>query len=468
MNQKNLISISFTILFACLQWVSLAQIHRPTIFVETDLMVSAGKFAPFWAISNKYGIFSTENNVALLRTGVESKTDTTRNISYGYGLDAIYRYDSKSKIWFQQAYAEGKLFFLLLKGGLFEETFGSQDNQLSTGNYLWSGNARTMPKIALYTNDYILVPFTFDFLEVKTGISHGWFGEKDQYVRNAYLHQKYLYFRIGEKKLPISVNFGIHHTAMWGGVSPDTTRGDLPSDFNAFKSVLIPRIGGDQGPVEEQINVLGNHLASYSLGVDYNVKKFKFSLYWNTFLDDKNGRVGVDWKNRTDGLWGLVISRKDSSAFLQKIVLEFFNSTNQSGDPSLSGNDDYFNNYLYRSGWTYRKMTIGTPLITSPVYTNRVPEMKNYLDNNSLTAFNAGVLCRINDKYLSVKLTYSLNYGTIVIPFEKTRPQLYSSIVYSYCSKRYQNLFISWQGAFDIGTHVGNNAGILVSARKTF
>jgi len=109
-------------------------------------------------------------------------------------------------------------------------------------------------------------------------------------------------------------------------------------------------------------------------------------------------------------------------------------------------------------------MTIGTPLITSPVFT----DIANYLDNNSITALNAGVLSKIKQSYLSLKLTFSLNYGTISYPYEKTHSQLYSSIDYTYPSKKIRNLFISWQGAFDFGTHLGNNAGILVKARKTF
>jgi len=142
---------------------------------------------------------------------------------------------------------------------------------------------------------------------VKGGLSHGWFGEKDQYVKNAYLHEKYAFLRIGEKTLPVSVNIGIHHTAMWGGVSPVDTIGKLPSDLNAYSSVFFARMGGDQGPINEQINVLGNHLASYSLGADYKRDNYILSIYWQTFLEDKNGRIGLDRKNRPDGLWDLLL-----------------------------------------------------------------------------------------------------------------------------------------------------------------
>jgi hypothetical protein len=468
MNLKILKWIFFITLIAFAKTSTLAQTNKPEIFLETDFMAGLGKYAPYWTISNKHGIYSTEKKLALIRAGIKTRPDTSKLISFSYGLDVINRYDSNYKIWLQEAYAEIKFSFLLLKGGLFEESYGNQDTQLSTGAYLWSGNARPMPKIILCSNDFVTVPFTYNFLEVNGGLSHGWFGEKDQYVKNTYLHQKYAYIRIGEKKLPVSINLGIHHTAMWGGTSPDSTAGTLPTDIHAYSSVFFARIGGDQGPVNEQINVLGNHLASYSLGIDLKLENFKISTYWQTMLEDKNGRIGLDRKNRADGLWGIVLSSKDSSVFLQKIVVEFFNSRNQSGDPLKSGNDNYFNNYLYKSGWTYREMTIGTPLITSPIYSNRDPSLYNYLDNNCITAINMGALSKIKDKKISLNFTYSMNYGTISIPYENMKSQLYSGIGFTYPSKKFQNLIITWQGALDVGTLLGNNVGLLIKIHKTF
>ncbi|HJZ39243.1 MAG TPA: capsule assembly Wzi family protein [Bacteroidales bacterium] len=458
--------IGFLILAGIITLVSNAQILRPALFVETDVKASAGKNAPFYSVSNKHGVFSDEKNTLLLRSGITAGIDTSKKISLSYGLDAIYRYGSESGIWLQQGYAHVKIHFLIIQGGIVEEAFGNQDDQLSSGAYLFSENARPMPKIALYTNDYVIVPYTKNLLEIKGYFAHGWFGEKDQYVKNAWLHQKYFYIRIGEKRFPWSVNLGIHHTAVWGGTSP--VYGSLRADWEAFRSVFFARMKGDQGPDNEQENAVGNHLASYSLGIDYTMKRHKLKFYWQTMLDDKNGRVGVDWKNKGDGLWGIVIQKRDDSNGLRKVGLEFFNSTSQSGDPNFSGGDNYFNNYLYRSGWTYRDMTIGTPLITSPVFTNRTPEMQDYLENNSLRALTAGIIYEFDEKQVSIRLTYARNFGTIALPYEQPRDQLYSLIGYNYYSRRYKDLMFSWEGAFDTGSHFGNNIGLLFRMRKTF
>jgi hypothetical protein len=253
---------------------------------------------------------------------------------------------------------------------------------------------------------------------------------------------------------------------MWGGTSPEF--GKLPASWGAYKSVFLGRMKGDLGPDTEMRGVLGNHLASYSLGIDYRLKSYKLKFYWQTILEDKNGRVGVDWKNKGDGLWGISISPPIKVEGINKIILEFFNSTSQSGDIAFSGNDNYFNNGLYRSGWTFREMTIGTPLITSPIFTNRTPEMYYYLDNNCVRAITTGIIYDIYEKQLVAKMTFSRNYGTIERPFNKARGQFFSAIEYTYYSKRYQNLLFSWQGTFDIGSHLGNNAGLLLRLRKTF
>lgn len=446
--------------------VSNAQITQPVIFAESIMKTGVGKNPPYYSVSNQHGIFSREKNAVLLRTGIISNLDTIKKISLAFGLDAIYRYDSQSDIWLQQFFIKIKTCFLVFHGGYIEEAFGTQDDLLSSGSYLFSSNARPIPKIGLSTIDYVIIPFTNDLLELKAGISHGWFGKKDQYVANAYLHNKYLYLRIGRGKLPVSFNLGIQHAAIWGGKLPYGTK--LPSDWSAYKSVFMAKMKGNIGPDREQKNVLGNHLASYSLGIDSRLEKFNLNFCWQTILEDKNGRVGVDWKNKGDGLWGITIEPTKKADGLKKFTVEFFNSTSQSGDTAKSGNDNYFNNTLYRSGWTFHQMTIGTPLITSPIYTDSLPESDQYIVNNSVRAITAAFLYEINEKRIILKLTYSRNYGTIRHPFPHPKDQLYSAMEYSYSSKRHQNLHFTWQAAFDMGAHLGNNAGIMFKIRKVF
>lgn len=457
-----------TFLFNAIQ----GQILKPNLSIESAIKASAGENVPYYLISGQHGVY-TKNNSALLRVAIKNELDSSKAFSMSYAIDGIYRFDGHNDVWLQQSFVKVKILkYFLIQGGLLEEDFGNQDNLLSAGNYLYSNNARPMPKMAILTNDYIPIPFTKNLLEFKAYLSQGWFGTKDQFVEHAFLHQKYLYIRFGEKRYKWDFDLGIHHTAMWGGTSPDY--GKLPDDWNAYKSVLLGRMQDDMGPLNEQKNVLGNHLASYSLGFNYKFTNHAISFYWQTMLEDKNGRVGLDWKNKGDGLWGIVLKKDEKSNGFNKIVLEFFNSTSQSGDPTKSGGDNYFNNYLYRSGWTYMDMTIGSPLITSPAFKGNpdvpggINVYSNYLENNRIRAIHTGLLYYVCGNPILIKLTYSRNFGTIAVPYPHPKDQLYSLIEYSCKSKRFQDLIYIWQGAFDLGSYLGNSAGIMFKVRKTF
>lgn len=457
----------FVLVLLNLYFYSTAQSFiRPAFFVENTIKTSAGENPPYFSVANHHGIFSAEKNAILARTGLQQHFDTSKNLSLGYDLDLIYRYDSQHRFWVQQANARIKIYFIVLQGGTAETTYGNQDELLSSGAYLFSGNARPIPELKISTQDYVVVPFTKNLLEFKGGMAHGWFGNEDQYVTGAYLHHKYAYIRIGERKFRFSVSLGLHHAAMWGGKSPNNGR--LPDDWSAFGSVILGKMGNSSGPVNEQINAIGNHLASYSIGIDYKMDQQKLHFYWQTMLEDKNGRVGLDWKNKGDGLWGISLHRPIIAKGIQRVMLEFFNSTSQSGDTARSGNDNYFNNYLYQSGWTYHRMTIGTPLITSPIFTNRTPEMWNFLDNNSIRALIGGMIYKIDEKTITVRMAFTKNFGSKNKPYTPPKHQVYTAIEYDYPSSRFENLLFSWQAAFDMGSHLGNNAGLMVKIRKNF
>lgn len=463
---KKILILVFAIVFVTYNVTKAQTIKLPSYILETGGSISTGRQSPFWLVSNQFGKQSVNPVSGFFSAQLKTTEDTSKAFDYDYGMELFDRFDGDNRFWIHQAYFKARLHFMYLRIGKCEETFGNQDELLSSGAYLFSENARPIPRIHVSTNDYVVVPFSANLVEVKGGISHGWFGEKDQYVAGAYLHHKYAHIRFGERRYRFSINLGFHHAVMWGGISPDS--GKLPRNWNAFGSVIAGKMGNNTGPVNEQINSIGNHLGSYSIGVDYKMENKTLHFYWQTMLEDKNGRVGIDWKNKGDGLWGISLNRQVYSGGIQRIMLEFFNSTSQSGDPAKSGNDNYFNNYLYRSGWTYHKMTIGTPLITSAIFTNRTPDMENYLDNNSIRALIGGMIYKINERLITIRLAYTKNFGTKSLPYTPPKHQLYSSIEFDYPSLRFENLLFSWQAAFDIGSHLGNNAGLMVKIRKTF
>ena len=158
----------------------------------------------------------------------------------------------------------------------------------------------------------------------------------------------------------------------------------MPRSFSDFLRVFTAKSGDKDAIDHEQLNALGNHLGSHNFGLDVDLSKVRTSVYWQTIFEDSSGR---EFRNIKDGLWGISIRSKDKNRLINGLVYEFLNTTDQSG-PNDSywildgikyfypvpggkyhwpvGNDNYFNNGIYRFGWTFRDMVLGTPLITSP------------------------------------------------------------------------------------------------------
>src|SRR5690625_6839918 len=74
-------------------------------------------------------------------------------------------------------------------------------------------------------DEWMPIPFTAEFLQIKAHIAHGWLGS-NRHVDNVLLHEKAGHLRIGGR-LPVNVYGGIAHYAHWGGVSPEF--GDIPT-----------------------------------------------------------------------------------------------------------------------------------------------------------------------------------------------------------------------------------------------
>ncbi len=77
----------------------------------------------------------------------------------------------------------------------------------------------------------------------------------------------------------------------------------------------------------------------------------------------------------------------------------------------IGGNDNYFNNGEYQSGWTYYGRTVGTPFITPKARNEEGITLGVY--NNRITAHYLGIKGYIAKKLpYKLKLSYSKNYGT--------------------------------------------------------
>jgi hypothetical protein len=437
-------------------------------FGETGAMVSTNGNAPFWLLSNKFGSVSFSSPVVWARTGLFGSIGTDKALQFIYGVDIIDHIQAHNDLFIQQGYCGIKLGTFTIKAGRWEEIFGNQNINLSSGGILWSGNATPMTKISLQILNYSVLPFTKGFAHFKGGISHSWTSD-NIYVRNVWLHHKYMYVRIGGKA-PIHFEYGLHHFVKWGGTSADPAYGNLSDSFSTFLKVFFANGNDDSSPVQESQNAIGNHIGSHNLAVNYKPRKTSIGLYWQSIFEDASG---MKLRNFPDGLWGFTISsetRRNISGFL----IEFINTTDQSGryhaievDGNymiVGGDDDYFNHFIYKDGWTNQGMTVGTPLITSPVLLTS--ESDDYLANNRLTAFHLGLEGSISKMDYTAFYTFSKNYGTYSSPFINSTDQHSLLLKSTFTNLLPWDISMTVAVAADLGELFQKNAGIMLSFRK--
>lgn len=459
-------AIFVPIFFLFISTLCAGQISPPVIDLYGGGSAGIGENRPFWNLSNQYGKYSSNSYGGIAGFSIEAVDSSKSFLSFDYGLECYYPGAREAGLIIHQGYASIKTPWLNFWAGRKEEVIGNQDTLLSSGSVVWTANAPTMPKLAIATPGYIDVPFTKGYVEVNGSLAHGWF-EEDRYVKNLYMHQKHAHVRFGGDFF-INASVGLIHFAQWGGVSPNPRFGVLPSGWDAYKKVFFVKEGG-QGTVDsgEVINKLGNHLGARNYRIDYNHDRFTASFYFQTIFEDNSGFSKPFYQ---DGIKGLVIKTKDADHLVNHIVMEYVQTTWQSGSVhditdsiKLVGDDDYFNHYIYLSGWSYKWFTLGTPLITSPLYYDN----NTRLNNNLVKAFHVGLGGVIGGLDYRTFFTYSTNKGTYKRLFSSQRNQ-FSWYLETTLPSIWQGIDLCIMLAADVGKMYGNNLGVNILLKRTF
>lgn len=417
--------------------------------VEMKSIASTGTKSPFWIQNNQYGTIPFDpNSLTIFAKLQKEKSDSNKLFDYNFVSSAYINIASKTTAILHELYLNGRFWVFNASVGMREERYGNQDETLSGGGLLFSKNARPMPKIFVGIEDFTPLFFKNKFIEIKGGVSHGWFTDQI-YTKDLLLHHKYATVRFGGTKSPVHVQYSLDHAAQWGGIAPGFSA--QPTGIKDFMNVFLARSGSSSSTLFEQINVGGNHIISQSAKIELSISNYTINSYWQNISEDKPIRIMWKAVNIADGLWGLSIENK-KLPFLQKFLYEYLNTTDQTGPYHdidgviYGGNDNYFNNYLYQNGWTYYGRTIGSPFITSPVY-NKNKEV--YILNNRVQAHHIGMQGTFKGYNYKVIGSFTKNYG-------------------SYSFYPNEQLFTSTNLQFDFNKHLKNfggiDAGILVAA----
>jgi len=425
---KKLFSILVILLISLLY--TRAQFNELRVKGIISAYLSMDTVMPFWMISNTYGKVPNHPFVQLLELGIYSKDNKlSGNFKFDYGLEFIWTYAGISKLKTQEYYIRLKYKPVLLRIGAIQDSLRFDGMSSTNGNILYSNNYRPMPGIEFATDGWYSVPFTRDYIKLNLLYSES-LTQDIRYVEGTRVHRKYVYGLFGGK-LPVNLYFGLNHSVQWGGVSRDTAIGDQnPKSIKDYILTIFPTSGTDSTNLNDYLNARGNHLGGYDFGFIYRHKGYIFQLYHTTIAEDHSG---LQLKNWRDGITGLYIG-SEKSGLISSFLYEFYYTLHQGGDrigefngKFYTGRDNYFNNTIYKSGWTHFFRTIGSPFFT--VKPTLKEEYCQGIQNNRFVVHHFGISGKLNEK-LTYKALFSAsrNYGTYAAPYKDILKNVYSDL----------------------------------------
>ena len=488
-------------------------------YFKTSSVIGLDGYGSHYLNANRWGVYADERQNIVQQLGFVLPYQY-KKLELELGAELLLRNASKNPYlypnkdfssYFQQAYLQlnyGQLKFLL---GVKQEKSDDYGGDLSTGSLARSSNARPLSQIAAGFKDFVGVPFTQDYVQIKGWLSHAWL-ENDRYVKNAYVHEKNLYFRLF-KPLPVNFEFGLQHFAQWGGESPNPIYGNLPSTFKDLVKYVVFAEGRTDGSFNET-NALGNHLGTFDFALNLNLDAYDFQYYVQKPYEDGSSILGIEniWMNR-DFRMGLQVQNKNSTALVSGLLIEWVR-TDYQGGPGISsigdynhshpdapieddpdgtkynnghpygGRNNYYNNSVYSDSWTSRGNVMGTPLFSTKSQLSRFYEDGSKalngptILNNRVRAIHLGVEGnlhpRMNYKFMA---TYSINYGnysgayTSGINWKKIEDYFYvngKKQYYFLYETNYQFKNPHWSANAALGVDVGemtNNVGLMLGVK---
>lgn len=496
--------------------------------LKSFLLVSDSKAIPFWLISNKYGIYEGNENEFLLQLDAEKNFYFGKKWRADIGFNAIAK-NQLDKSYFQEIYANLSYGKLKLIAGKEELTFTQYSENTGTGSYYLSNNARPVNRIGLGFYEYTDVPFTNGYIQVKGFLNQGFLldDRSPDGTDKPLFHEKIAYIRTN--KLPVNPHIGINHSALFGGKLPNGTK--LPVDYwSTFFGVGSEKIGGG-----EATNAAGAHLGLFDVGFNTKLNQTSLQVYIQKPFTDTSGYTRF-FENNKDHVAGVVIKFDEEKSFLKEIVYENISLLWQSGEglfdlvingkvylpPDLEdkdqimwdeygimtenisdedfwrfvtreenygfqygGRDNYYNNGLYKRGWSNWGKALGNPLLLTESRVKDInPEFDGtydiYFVSTRVFAHHLGLLAANKHFNYKAKITYSKNYGThrglnkgndnwdskdpysdYRYYFENGLYEVYSSMGVEYALPSMPGLHISLELGLDFGEMYHSFGGIL-------
>ena len=350
--------------------------------VESAFAVSTQNYLPQWIVANRFGKLEDQSPNGYFLAGIHSAYLGNKNWDFAWGVDLLANSElSASRI--HQGYARGKYKFIELSAGWMERTVGEIPSELATGSWGISRNARPLPSVILAVPEFAPVPFTKGYLEFKGHWGHSWL-EEDRYIASPLMHEKSFYLQGKGKSFPMKMYLGVVHFAQWAGTRPGR---ELDNGLDAYWRVITGRNSRTTAGGGDFVNALGSHIGFFDFGFELPLANSTLSFYHHDPFEDELGFTRYYFYDQISGLsW-----QREKGGFLQEVLYEFVYTEHQGGpgipDPlpgvdsdnlepnygyRYGGRDDYYNNFLYQSGWTLHQRSLGTPLFITNQRSERI------------------------------------------------------------------------------------------------
>ena len=422
--------------------------------LTTEAAFGTGDYTAYQLVTNRHHVLGTRANTGYTRGAVTIEHQWNKDWKLSGAVDIIASAHADHKTYLQQCYANLSYQQFFLEAGVREQHQVIRDEDLSIGSFAKGTNAKPFLQLHLGTNGYWTVPYTKGWLEINLDGGYGRFMDSDyreeafnrgikangknvndKYATGILYHQKHFFFRTNPHKRFFFVG-GIEHVVQFGGTKYAydkegvLTSKSKSTNLRSYLEIILPL--GDKNYYENDAMedwIYGNHLGEMTVQLGWNINKdHLLQVYYDDIFEDGSG---MRMSNGIDGTCGIQYDNKTAGRqYIRKVVMEYFQSTNQSGplhfdggdypEPIRSeitdlvtGNDEYYNHTCYDS-YTHYGMTPGIALITSPIYNKN--GLTTFSDNR-VKAWHMGISGEVTNhlSYLA-KGSYREGWGTYDFP----------------------------------------------------
>lgn len=362
-------------------------------------IVFSSEESPFWFHSNQRGRINELSNISTYASGLMTyQINEDSNFLVGAGI--LFQNGYIDQIQLDESFFGFENSWLDITVGRKQRKDLYKGLSATNENILWSLNARPLPGLSLKTTRPV-------YLSKRAGIGfqaslEEFITDDDRYVRDTRIHHKSAHLVID--KIPnFEISLGLEHFVQWAGISPEF--GVLPKGLDDYLKMVTGREGNNDVGGEEA-NALGNHLGGYVAGIKTSIDDYNIHIIYNHLFEDGSGRrLG----NTPDGRYGIYIEDAEDTHIIKwvdALMYELYYTKHQSYTSSgTDGTDNYFNNNIYRSGWTYESRILGVPFIT-------VDEGRFRIDNNIVLVHHVGISGIAFERFPYKLLnSYRMNYG---------------------------------------------------------